>query len=262
MSKIIIGTSGYYYKDWIGTVYPAGTKEQDFFKIYCSEFQMAELNFSYYKQPVAGTMQAMAEKAGPGFLFCVKAHRSFTHELGADLEQNAAVYKEGIAPLKDSGKLGAVLFQFPYSFHYRDENRKYLDLLFRFFSGIPLVVEFRNDEWQRESVLHGLKQRNIGFVNVDEPSLEGLPGASGDVTAEIAYIRFHGRNKDNWWSGDNTTRYDYLYSNEELSEWIPRISEMIKTARILFIAFNNHFRGKAVVNARNMKILLETVHLL
>jgi len=256
VSKIIIGTSGYSYKDWVGIIYPEGTKEKDFLQLYSQEFKMVELNFSYYKQPEAKMLQTMVNQTSSDFLFCIKAHKSLTHEIDAQLSENIAIFKRGISPLIDASKLGVVLFQFPYSFHYTDVNRKYLDELLRAFAGIPLVVEFRNDEWQKDSVYMGLKDRGIGLVNVDEPALKRLPKPTNLVTSDYAYIRLHGRNKANWWSGNNTTRYDYLYSEGELAEWLPRIMEIIKTAKLLLVAFNNHYKGQAVQNARQLQALL------
>jgi uncharacterized protein YecE (DUF72 family) len=77
------------------------------------------------------------------------------------------------------------------------------------------------------------------------------------VTSHRSYIRFHGRNKANWWEGDNTTRYDYLYNDNELGEWIPRIQKIASQSSMVMISFNNHFRGQAAKNARRLKELLE-----
>ena len=256
MTKVYIGTSGYSYKDWVGPVYPPGTRQQDYLDHYCREFNMVELNFSYYRQPEKNMLQRMVDRTGPDFLFCIKAHKSLTHEAGDNLQQDIDKYKDGITPLLDAGKLGAVLFQFPYSFHYTPANRKYLDFLLQSFTGVPSVVEFRNSKWQQASVLQGLAERDVGMVNVDEPELQNLLKPGSDVTSIIGYIRFHGRNKTNWWQGDNTSRYDYLYSAAELNEWLPRILDIIKTAKLLLVAFNNHYKGQAVENARQLKALL------
>jgi uncharacterized protein YecE (DUF72 family) len=121
---------------------------------------------------------------------------------------------------------------------------------------MPLAVEFRNSEWSRDSVYEGLKKRGVAWVNVDEPALPGLIAASDRVTSHIGYVRFHGRNSANWWSGDNASRYDYLYSENELSEWAPRIQKiqkMEKETNVVMVAFNNHWRGQSVKNARQMR---------
>ena len=109
----------------------------------------------------------------------------------------------------------------------------------------------------KDALEYEFKKRNICTVNVDEPDLQRLPKPDDVVTSDLGYIRFHGRNKENWWKGTNTTRYDYLYSEDELKEWIPKIKNMVKKVKILIIAFNNHYKGQAVKNAKDLTGLLE-----
>jgi uncharacterized protein YecE (DUF72 family) len=256
MANVYIGTSGYSYQDWIGCFYPDGTPEKDFLACYAAAFPFVELNFSYYSMPAAGLLERLTEKVGPSFLFAIKAHKSLTHEITDRLEKDLDDYKKGIDPLLQRQKLAAVLVQFPYSFHYTDENRRHLDRITRSLSGLPLALEFRNEEWVQDRVIEGLVERKAAFVNVDQPELPQLIKPSAHVTADLAYIRFHGRNKQNWWTGDNVSRYDYLYSDEELTDWQERIRLIVKKVRMLLIAFNNHSRGQAVQNARRLKELL------
>jgi uncharacterized protein YecE (DUF72 family) len=257
MAKIIVGTSGYSYKDWVGPFYPAGTKESEFLSFYEKHFGYVELNFSYYAMPSSRLTEGMAKRTREGFLFGIKAHKSLTHEIDMqNAEAAAAGFKKGVEPLVKNGKLGAVLFQFPASYHYTDENRVYLDKICTWFSDYPAAVEFRNAEWLRDSVIRALAERNVSLVSVDEPALPRLLPPSEHVTSPLAYIRFHGRNKKDWWSGTNVSRYDYLYSDPEIEEWIPRIERMIRIARILIVAFNNHFNAQAVKNAVRLREIL------
>ncbi len=256
MTKVYIGTSGYSYKDWIGCFYPEGTADRDFLSCYAAAFPFVELNFSYYSMPTPALLERMTQKVGPEFRFAVKSHKSLTHEISDRLEKDVEDYKRGVQPLVDRGQLAAVLVQFPYSFHYSDANRRHLDLIIQSLTGLPLACEFRNSEWVRDPVLTGLAERRAAFVNVDQPDLPKLIKPSAHVTADFAYIRFHGRNKENWWTGDNVSRYDYLYSDDELSDWLERLREIVKRVRVLLIAFNNHSRGQAVQNARRLKELL------
>jgi uncharacterized protein YecE (DUF72 family) len=253
MGKIFIGTSGYSYKDWVGPVYPPGTTQAQYLDLYAQEFSIVELNFSYYRMPGAIMLEKMLGKTPPGFLFNIKAHKSLTHERDDKSLENAKVFKDNIAPLIEAGRIGAVLFQFPYSFHYTPENRKYLDKLCREFHGLPAACEFRSNEWAKESVYEALRERNISFVNVDEPPLPKLLSPSNIVTADPGYIRFHGRNKVNWWKGTNVSRYDYLYDQKELDPWVSKIEAIMEKVKILLIAFNNHYKGQAVKNARILK---------
>jgi uncharacterized protein YecE (DUF72 family) len=117
------------------------------------------------------------------------------------------------------------------------------------FQELPKAVEFRGSEWQRPSVYEGLRRWNAAFVNVDAPRLSRLPEPGEEATADLGYVRLHGRNRANWWQGDNASRYDYLYSPEELEEWLPRIARLLAKVRIALVIFNNHPGGKAVRNA-------------
>ncbi len=254
--KVLIGTSGYSYEDWIGPFYPEGTDKKDFLSYYASQFPVVELNFSYYAQPAASTLERMIERTPESFRFAIKAHRSLTHEIGEDLPKNVERYRRGIEPLVASNRLAAVLFQFPYSFHYSPQSRRHLQALCESFAGLPKAVEFRGAEWQRDSVYQGLQEVNTAFVNVDEPRLPRLPTPTEVITSELGYIRFHGRNRANWWTGDNVSRYDYLYSSEELDPWLPMIERMLSKSRMLLVIFNNHSRGKAIQNARELQARL------
>ncbi|MBD3419115.1 MAG: DUF72 domain-containing protein [Chitinivibrionales bacterium] len=257
MSQILIGTSGYSYSDWVGPVYPPATAAKDYLKFYAQQFNMVELNFSYYRQPDQHTMERMACMTGDSFRFAVKAHKNLTHDISSNVKSDAAVFRQGIAPLLYAAKLGAVLLQFPYSFHYTPPARRYLANLCGYLEGLPLAVEFRNSEWQKEAVVEGLRKRGVALVNVDEPDLPGLIKPAAEVTAPRSYVRFHGRNKANWWQGDNASRYDYTYTDDQLEEWAPRLGAMAGASQIVLVAFNNHFRGQAVRNARRLRELLE-----
>ena len=257
MDSILIGTSGFSYKDWVGPVYPQGTPAKNYLSLYAKEFSFTELNFSYYRQPDPRTMERMAYATGDDFSFAVKAHQSITHEISESFGNDIKLFKQGIEPLTQASKLAAILIQFPYSFHYTAESRKHLLAICGGFEGLPAAVEFRNSEWQRDSVYKGLAEHNIAFVNVDEPDLKGLPKPTDIVTSQISYVRFHGRNKKQWWTGDNASRYDYLYTDEELTEWIPRITKVAEKSAKTIIAFNNHWRGQAVTNAKRVREMLK-----
>jgi uncharacterized protein YecE (DUF72 family) len=257
MGSVFIGTSGFSYKDWVGPFYPEGLAKGEFLSYYARRFSFTELNFTYYRMPNAAALERMLAKVPEGFQFTVKAPGSLTHDRGEGWQKECETYRAALAPLAKAGALAGILMQFPYSFHYTDENREYLAALTGELNDLPLFAEFRNDEWEHESVLEGLRERNVGVVITDQPDLPRLPGLSGTVTAEHAYFRFHGRNRENWWTGDSTSRYDYLYSREELAGRLPEILTMKENSRRLYIAFNNHHKGQAVQNAFDFEELLE-----
>jgi uncharacterized protein YecE (DUF72 family) len=255
--RILIGTSGYSYDDWVGPVYPDGTPKQDFLSLYAREFPVVELNFTYYQQPRPQALERMISCTPDSFLFALKAHRSMTHEIGEDWEKSIAAFREGIQPLVAAGRLAALLLQFPYSFAYTPESRARLSTLCDLLKGLPLAVEFRKSDWLKESVFEGLRDRGISLVSVDEPDLPKLLKPTEEVTGPFGYVRFHGRNKEAWWTGDNASRYDYLYSPSELGEWVDRIRSIIARVPVLLLFFNNHWRGSAAKNAHDMQHLLQ-----
>ena len=242
----------------MGPFYPAGLPERDMLAYYAREFPFVEINSSYYRLPAQRTLAGMARRTPPDFVFTVKAYQSLTHGRGQSAAEDAGKFLHGIAPLIEEGRLGAVLLQFPYSFHNTEENRRYLAQLKELLPGVPLVVEFRNRGWAREAVWELLSSLGMGYVCVDEPRLRGLIGGVVKCTGPVAYVRFHGRNAAKWWEHEAAhERYDYLYSEDELREWVPGIADLAGRAERVFVAFNNHYQAKAVVNARMLRRLLE-----
>lgn len=257
MAEILVGTSGYDYAEWREVFYPPETPRGEFLEFYARAFPTVELNFSYYTLPSARRLEDMVRRTPPGFDFSIKAFRGMTHEADPDSwKETTARYRRALYPLEKAGRLGAVLLQFPSSFRYEPERRRYLDRLVAELRGLPLVAEFRGGAWQNTRVYDALRERGVGLCVTDMPDLPGLPQASDVVTADTGYIRFHGRNAGTWWSGDAAGRYDYLYSEEELAEWERRIRCMRELVRVLRIYFNNHRGGQAVVNAGMLKKLL------
>lgn len=258
MAEILIGTSGYYYDDWKGLFYPDGLKKKDYLAHYSLHFNVVELNFTYYRLPEYRQIKDMIEKAENRLIFIVKAYRGFTHEISDNsIDTILPRFLDGIAPLIEKNLLGAVLLQFPQGFHYTDQNRVYLKNLLEAANQYPLCIEFRNKDWLRDSVYSGLRELDVGFVCVDEPDLPALIPPMSLSTSKLGYIRFHGRNKKNWYGTDSTSRYDYLYSEDELREWLPRIRKISAQTGKLFIFFNNHAKSQAVTNSRMLINLLK-----
>jgi uncharacterized protein YecE (DUF72 family) len=163
--------------------------------------------------------------------------------------------------LKD-GRLDAVLFQFPYSFAYTDDNRRYLDKLLKAFKEIPSAVEFRKADWYNGKVIESMKSRNVPLVSLDMPELPKLPPQMDIVISPLAYIRLHGRNKEAWWGKDDHARYDYLYADSEIEAWVERIKYITEQAQRILVYFNNHPLGKAVKNAQTLEKMLKKIGLL
>jgi uncharacterized protein YecE (DUF72 family) len=187
--------------------------------------------------------------------FAIKAHRSMTHERTAG-EGEFRAFEEAIAPLKAAGVLGAVLAQFPQSFHQTEENRSYLKRLADRL-GPRFVVELRRVDWASPRLLDWLGRIGAGFCCVDEPDLPGLMPPVAAATAKPGYVRFHGRNAQKWYVHDRAEeRYDYRYDDRELAAWVPKILELERKAGDVLVFFNNHFQGKAVDAAKALERLL------
>ena len=198
-SEILIGTSGYDYPEWKGAFYPADMKRADFLAYYATQFNAVELNSTFYNMPTAERLQSFYERSGGRLKFSVKANRLLTHEISARWNDAAKEFILALDPVFAKGNLCAVLFQFPQSFHYTDENRIYLAKLIAAFKGYPVMIEFRHSEWLRESVFCGLEERGTGLVYCDMPQLKYLPDGKTEGTPFVgpnAYIRLHGRNAD------------------------------------------------------------------
>jgi uncharacterized protein YecE (DUF72 family) len=226
-------------------------------------FNTVELDYTYYRMPTAEHLRKAVETGGPELTFSIKAHESLTHKVDSGgWRDAAAAYIAALEPLREAGKLEAVLLQFPFSFHYEAEQRKYLAALMGAFGDIPLAVEFRNADWCNNRVIEGLRKRGASFVILDEPELTGLPPKMDVVTAPLVFMRLHGRNGEAWWGSDQMSRYDYLYSEQELETVAERIKMIIGKAERLLIYFNNHLRGQAVKNAEMLTRILEKAGLL
>lgn len=263
MAEIKIGTSGYSYTDWLGIVYPVGMKQYEFLGHYAGLFPTVELNYSYYTMPKAENLQKMLVDGGEKLTFSIKAHETITHKIDpSKWENEAKTFLTAIEPLQEAHRLEAVLFQFPPSFRYNPDNRKYLDKLLTYFKGVPMAVEFRHSEWYVTQVIEGMKKRNVPLVSLDMPDLPNLPPLMDVVTSDTAYIRFHGRNGESWWNGTNYTKYDYEYTGMEIQSWADRIERIAEQAKRILVYFNNHPQGKAARNAQTLDKLLRKMGVL
>jgi uncharacterized protein YecE (DUF72 family) len=246
---LYIGTSGFSYQDWIGQFYPKNIKKGDMLNFYAQYFNTAEINSSYYRIPPATVFYHLQRKVPDNFKFSVKANQEMTH-IRKNNQEIFQEFKTSLQPLLDNEKLGCVLAQFPYSFHYNKNNRDYLYYLKEKMDGFPLVIEFRNVYWIKEEVFEFLRNNQMGFCAVDQPPLRGLISPIAETTSALGYIRFHGRNKEKWWQHEQAyERYDYLYSEQELKEWLPKIKQITSKTSDQYIFMNNHYRGKATKNA-------------
>jgi uncharacterized protein YecE (DUF72 family) len=172
------------------------------------------------------------------------------------------MFASALRPLKEAGKLGCLLFQFPPWFVPSASAYAWLELVREKLPGHHLAVEFRNQRWitspEKERSLEFLRGRNISYVAVDAPWVKGWEGPVA-VTADIAYFRFHGRNRKNWFRKgiETVERYRYLYMEDELGHWAEKVKEASRKTEESFVVFNNCYQNYGIKNAKNLQKLLQ-----
>jgi len=254
---IYIGTSGFKFPDWKGEFYPSEVKPADWLAYYARHFNCLEINASYYRLLRAKVATQMAAKVPDDFLFTIKAYRTLTHEIASQTPEDWEIFKDSLQPFVAEHKFGCILAQFPTSFHPTEKNIGYLGKVRERLAAYPLVVEFRRRDWLTEATFAWLKEQDIGFCGVDEPQCGSLMPPVVRATSDLGYVRLHGRNAKDWWSGNREQRYDYLYAEAELQEWVPKIRALDQTAEKTFVFLNNCHAGKAVKNALYLKAVFE-----
>jgi uncharacterized protein YecE (DUF72 family) len=258
---IYVGTSGWSYPTgegrWEGIFYPRG-KKVDQLEFYSGYFNAVEVNSTFYRPVYANVAKSWAKKTPDDFRFAVKLYQKFTHpkmfqeSTGKEAEVNREdfdQFRAGLDPLMESGKLGCLLAQFPPSFKHDEETVTYLEDLIRQFEGYPLAVELRHRSWTDNSdTLSLLEAHDVAWCRIDEPKFRTSVGEV-PLTSKLGYFRFHGRNAREWWTGDRETRYNYLYSSEEIAGLTREVKEVASATKDTFVFYNNHYGAKAVVNA-------------
>jgi len=292
--RVLIGTCSWTDPRLIqaGTFYPPWARTAEArLRFYASVFPIVEVDATYYALPRREQAGLWVDRTPHGFRFHIKAFRLFTlhwaepSALPEDLRPLAPAEKErlywrdlpeevrrellrrfadALLPLDSAGKLGVVLLQFPPWAGPRREVWEHLEAMQTALAGFRLAVEFRHRAWlepeeRRERVLRALRERGLVFVAVDEP--QGFPSSVppvAEATADLAYVRFHGRNREAWErpAGATAERFDWYYSDEELGEWVPRIRHLQERAGEVHILFNTNNWDQGPYNALRLGRLL------
>ncbi|MBI2760593.1 MAG: DUF72 domain-containing protein [Chloroflexi bacterium] len=295
--KILVGTASWTDPSLIesGRFYPPDAKTpEDRLRFYATAFPIVEVDSSYYGMPAERTAKLWVERTPEDFTFDIKSFSLFTHhptraralpkdireELPAPALEKKNLYHDDVPeelrdelwkrfesallPLDSAGKLGVVLFQFPPWFLPARDSFAYIDRLQERLPQYTPAVEFRAPLWlddeHAERTLVFLSERGLPYVVVDEP--QGTRASVPPVvaaTAPIAVVRFHGRNKAAWAKRNVgvAEKYDYQYSEQELQGWLPGLHRLAEEAREVHVLMNNCREDKAVVNARQLTMLLD-----
>jgi uncharacterized protein YecE (DUF72 family) len=257
-----VGPAGWHYDDWDGVVYPLPRPRGfDPLAYLASYFNLIEINSTFYNIPAPHVCRRWVERvrSRPRFLFTVKAHHAFTHRRGDTGATELASFRRALEPLVDAERLGAVLLQFPWSFRFTPESRAHVDTLLAALDSFPVALEVRHGTWESGQAMEYLEGTTAMVCGIDQPVIgESVhpfwhrPGRAG------AYFRLHGRNYREWFAEDagRDARYDYLYSDAELTPWVDVVRAAAERAAPVFVVLNNHFRGKAPANAFAMMSML------
>jgi uncharacterized protein YecE (DUF72 family) len=261
-AEVRIGVAGWDYPDWRGRVYPTRAPGGfDRLAWIARYVEIVEVNATFYRPVPARRAAAWVTRVAdrPRFRFTAKAHRSWTHEPGADLDRVVPETLEGLAPIRDAGRLEAVLVQFPQRFHAGPDAYGHLESLAVRTRDWPIVVEVRHRSWARPGAVDRVRALGFGWCVVDQPRVGGASDPVETLTSDVAYVRLHGRNADAWFRDDagRDERYDYRYSHAELREIGGRVGRLATTAESVVVVQNNHFRGQAVANALQLRAMVE-----
>lgn len=269
--------------------YPPNAKSAEArLRFYADHFDTVEVDSTYYALPNERNAVLWAERTPDDFLFNIKAfalltqhqaetralpsavrtllpkqtlqERRFGHPPADVLELCFEMFRGALRPLRDAGKLGCILFQFPPWFTARQSNEAYIDYCRAHMPGDQLAIEFRHASWFGEQLGHTLEflaQRRLTLVCFDAPDAPSIPKPPFTATADIAYVRFHGHNRQAWFQRTTTAaeRFKYLYSQDELRHSADKLRQLrgTKTAHVIF---NNCYGDYGVRNAGTMKQLL------
>lgn len=236
MEKILLGTSGWSYREWIGPFYTK--KDKSMLHAYSKVFKTVEIDSTFYRYPSKGTVMGWVKYSPEDFIYTAKLPELITHEKKLDLnkgvEEDLQKFTELMEPLYLSGKLGCILIQLPPKFDYKPKEME--DFFKILPTQIKFAVEFRDPSWMRQETWALLEKYHVAYTIVDEPLLP----SEMHITSNMAYFRWHGKGTRPW--------YNYRYRPEELKPWTPKVKEVAEKVEKAYGYFNNHYHGYAVEN--------------
>lgn len=286
---VYIGTSGYYYDDWIGIFNPPRvTKaklaslseqerhDQDRLRFYQKYFSFVEINATFYREPMLEHFLDIEKRSSESMRYAVKVHKEISHSRTNDAGAAKELMKKhiyAVSPLIETGRFTSFLIQLE-DHVYR--SREKLDYLLAVASEavkmrVGVHIEFRHISWHDANVLQALKNSGVGICNTEIPPLPHAFPLKAYATTDKGYIRYSGRNPAAWYPetkpgsareklAARNARYNYEYSDEELQSRVEGQCTLLKKTTGVTIAFNNHFQGKAIKNSiKNLRLLKDTL---
>lgn len=234
---------------------------------YAAHLSLIELDTVYYGIPKVETVKNWQQQVPPDFTFIVKAYGGMTGQKDygkffSSEEEMFTTFKNAFMPLKETGQLGMILFQFPKSFIYHSESFLYLSRLRHYLPEVNIAVEFRHGSWFEDNnflrTTHFFQEHQLSLVAADEPqlSIAPVPFVILKSTSDLL-VRLHGRNVSGWISGEPRFRTLYDYSLEELKELVEKLRPYENDFKNIYVIFNNNAGGAAAKNLLTFKDLLK-----
>ncbi|MBV8078913.1 MAG: DUF72 domain-containing protein [Actinobacteria bacterium] len=278
-APVRIGTCSWADDAFVKHWYPPGVPARERLAYYAERFSTVEVDSTFYRVPTEQMVRGWAERTPPGFVMHVKAFGLMTRHpvpierVPPDLreglpvdergrvdrpprEARAAVFREFLAalePLRAAGKLGGILFQLPPYVTWKPSSLDYLEWAHEQLGGDRMLAEFRHRSWFQEETLRWLDERGIAYVTVDAPKTDAanVPPTLVAATSPLAYVRFHGRNAGTWnrRGGGAAERFDHLYAEDELREWVEPLRTLASESEEAYAFFNNNNQTNGVAQA-------------
>jgi uncharacterized protein YecE (DUF72 family) len=265
-ARVRIGVCSFADEGLLKHWYPRGVSTPATRLAYYGErFDTTEVDSPFYHLPDPAVTGRWAQRTPPEFVFHVKAHRTMTHHEEAEQEQAFSEFRASLEPLELSGKLRGVLLQYHPSFKKSDEAKAELSRVRGLLDPLVPLIEFRHRSWlqgmERDDTLAFLEREGLAVVSVDAPPTRAsnvLPTFAA-ATHPLAYVRFHGRNVKTWniKAEKSSERFNWMYSEEELAEWVERIERLTEDADEVYAMFNNNRDDFAPRSATILRGLLD-----
>jgi uncharacterized protein YecE (DUF72 family) len=279
-----VGTSGYYYDDWIGLFNPPKTRirglseeqkaDQDRLLFYQKYFAFVEINATFYHEPSLTQFLDIESRSAPRTKYTVKVHQDVSHTKKWDTSAGIEAMERhicGVSPLIETGRFYSFLIQLE---DHLQRSQSRLDYFMSVASvavrrQIDVHIEFRHISWHDLHVLQTLKDNGVGICNTEIPPVKHAFPLKAYATTDKGYIRYNGLNLDHWYPkgrqetpqdkiASRNARYDYEYSDAELAKRMGLQLILSHKTTNIAIAFNNHYQSQAVRNAiENLKMLAE-----
>jgi uncharacterized protein YecE (DUF72 family) len=265
-ATVRLGTCSWADEGLLKTWYPRGVSTAEKrLRYYAERFDVVEVDSPFYALPDPAVVVRWVERTPDGFTFHAKASAAMTWHEGVPTDADFAAFRAALAPLELSGKLRGVLLQYHPRFTKSDEAKADLARAPERLAPLVPLIEFRHRSWmdagEREDTLDFLRETGLAYVSVDTPMTRAsnVLARHAAATHDVAYVRFHGRNAKTWniKAEKSSQRFDWMYAEDELAEWVDKLAGLAEEAREVYALFNNNRDDFAPRSAALLRGLLD-----